>query len=92
MEPVGIFVGVDQLDNAVTVQARGQRQLHQNAVDCGILVKLADEVFERLLIGRFWKRVLNGIESTFFGNTPLRSYVGVTCGIVSDNHDREAGP
>ena len=39
MEPVHILGRVDGIDNQITVQMRGQGQLHQNAMHRGVIVQ-----------------------------------------------------
>ena len=90
MEGVHVFVGINAVEHLVGVDVLGQGQLHQDAVDLGVLVVLVQEGQQgrfgdiRLLV------VLNGIETEFVGGLLLGGDVADGAGVLAHQDGDQA--
>ncbi len=69
----------------------GQRQLHQNAVDGGVVVQALDQVEKLALRRRFRQVMLNGVKTAFLGLAALGSDIDLACRVFADNHHCNTG-
>ena len=90
MEAVHVFGGIDRQQNLLGIDVRGQRQLHQDAVDFVAAVQIGDQG-EQVFGGRaFGGRVLFAVEADFLRALDLAANVDFRCGVVPDQHHGEA--
>ena len=69
----------------------GQRQLHQDAVDIGIVVQREHAVEQRLLAHGGGQLVELGAHAGFLARADLVAHIDARGGVVASEHDRQAG-
>ncbi len=90
MEGVHVFVGINAVEHLVGIDVLGQGQLHQDAVDLGVLVVLVQEGQQgrfgdiRLLV------VLDGIETELVGGLLFGGDVADGAGVLAHQDGDQA--
>src|SRR5258706_8899087 len=91
MEAVDIFGGIDGHQDFFLVHLRGQRQLHQDAVNLVAAVQVFDQS-EQFGGGRgFGWGVLLAVQANLFARFDFATDVNFRCRVVADEDDGEAG-
>ena len=91
MESVYVFGRIDRQQDLLGVDVRGQRQLHQDAVDFVAAVQAGDEREQFFGSHAFGGRVLFAVEADFLGTLHLAAHVDLRRGVVPDQHHGEPG-
>ena len=92
MEAVDIFLRRDRQQHLLGVDLRGQRQLHQDAVDLVAPVQIVDQGQQLVggdVVGR---RVLLAVDTELLAALHLVANVDLRGRIVSGEHDRQSRP
>ncbi len=89
MKAVDVLGGIDALRHDVGIDVLRQRQLHQDAVDEGIGVEVADQLDELVLRHRFRQIVGIGFHPDGLGRPALVAHVDLRCWILAHQNDRE---
>jgi len=92
MQPIDVLLGPDRLDHRIGIEMRGQRQLHQDAVDVGILVQRGHQRLKFGLRGVLGQGVLHRFEAALLGHAALGGDIDMGGRIIADNHHGEARP
>jgi hypothetical protein len=90
MQPVGVLGGVDELQDAVLVDARGQRELHDVPGAVRVLVELAHDRLDLLLPGRRGQSALDAGDADLRAVAVLARYVFLAARVVT--HEQRAEP
>ena len=91
MEAVDIFGWIDGHQYTFRVHLRGQRQLHQDAVDIVAAVQLFNQCEQFRGGCGFRRRVLLAVDANFFAGFDFAAHVNFRRRIVADENDGEAG-
>ncbi len=91
MEPVGVLPGVDGVQHLVLVDVLWERQLHQEAVDLGVLVEFVHHGQELLLGGVRRENDGARIDPQLVARFPLVSDVLLGRGVLAHEDDGQAG-
>lgn len=87
MKAVHVLLRPDRGDDRIRIDLRRKRQLHENAVDCGIPVQIADEFQKFLLRGGRGEFVQEGSEARGQAGLFLLSDVDLRRRVLSDEND-----
>ena len=91
MKAVDVLRRRDRFQDSRRIDVRGQRQLHENAVNGGIGVQRLDER-EQFGFARLGRQVvLDRMEAAGLGRPALARHIGLAGRIVADQDNREAG-
>ena len=91
MKPIDIFLRRNRLDDGLVIDVLRYRQLHQKAVDRGIVIQCMDlrQQFRLGSIGRHG--VQFGMHADIGARLDFVAHINVGRGIVADDDDRQAG-
>ena len=87
MEAIDVFRRIDALDDRRAADVRGQRQLHQGAVDTLVGVELIDQRKKLRLGSRCRQVVGEGNDADLFAGAPLAAHVNPGGGIIAHLDD-----
>ncbi|VVM65779.1 hypothetical protein PS631_05015 [Pseudomonas fluorescens] len=90
METVDVLVRANPLEQQRSVEVRWQRQLQEDAVDCGVLIELVDQVGQRLLGGFAGQVERLGDKADLFAVLALVRYIDLGGGIGADQDHCQA--
>ena len=91
VEAVDVLLRVDPVEDVARRQARGQRQLDEDAVDPRVGVELVEERQEVGRGGRRRQDVAEAGEAGLGAGAGLRADVDPRCRVVADQNDGETG-
>ena len=89
MQAIGVFLRRDGRDGGVLVQALGERELEQDAVDCGIGVERAEEVDQLPLGQPLGIEAIARGDAHGVGRTLLVPDVDLARREIADEHDTQ---
>src|SRR5438552_3356370 len=89
METVDIFMWRDLLQRLVGIEAFGQRDLDQDAVDRRISSQVGDALVQ-LALGYVLQMLDRRLETDLFSGSLLASYVGCRGGVITHLNDGDA--
>ena len=91
MKAVNVLSRINSSDYRLIVDMRGQRQLHQYAVDRIIGVKPLNQRDQIALRNIIRQAVFEAFHPGFHGRLLFRSDINLACRIIADEHDRKTG-
>ena len=89
MECVHILVRADSVDDRLFINLLGQGQLHQNAVDLGVLVQHLHQFQQLLLCGILIQCVLKGLEPNRLACFFLVVHIYPGRRVIAYDHNRQ---
>ena len=91
MKPVNIFRWIDGNGDGKFIDLFWEWLLHQNAVDCRVVVQLLDGLEQMFLgsVGRHFDD--GGNHADLFACFGFIAYINLRCGILADNDNCQSG-